>query len=244
MSLADLQRAGFDVRTVNHAQAVLQADFPGPLDELCGALLAVRIADFELVKGGGGEAGSTQRLRRALTDLGWLKRNIVIRKTVDEIERAAISHEIDHVRRTDNGAVALEIEWNNKDPFFDRDLENFQRLHGEGAISVGAIVTRGASLQQNVVRIVAACAADHGVRGFDDLVRFGLNPTARQRGMVKATGPGFVDEWARRFVQDKFGSATTHWNKLQERIERGVGNPCPLLLIGIPETSIYRGRLP
>jgi len=135
-------RLGFDVRTVNHAQAVLQADFPGPLDELRAALLAIRIADFELIKGGGGEAGSTQRLRRALTDLGWIKRNIVIRKTVDEIERAAISHEIDHVRRTDNGAVALEIEWNNKDPFFDRDLENFQRLHGEGAISVGAIVTR------------------------------------------------------------------------------------------------------
>ena len=243
MSLADLEEAGFDVETVNHARAVLQEDFPGPLDELCRTLLAVKIADFELVRGGGGEAGSTQRLRRALTDRGWVKRNIVIRKTVDELERAAISHEIDHVRRTGNGAIALEIEWNNKDPFFDRDLENFQRLHGEGAISVGAIVTRGASLQANVVRIVAACAADHGVQGFDDLARFGLNPTARQRRMVKATGADFVDEWARRFVQDKFGSATTHWNKLRERIERGVGNPCPLLLIGIPEGAVYRGRV-
>ena len=167
----------------------------------------------------------------------------MIRKTVDEIERAAISHEIDHVRRTGNGAVALEIEWNNKDPFFDRDLENSQRLHSGGAISVGAIVTRGASLQESLVRIVARCAANHGVRGFDDLARFGLNPTARQRRMVKTAGAGFVDEWARRFVQDKFGSATTHWNKLRERIERGVGNPCPLLLIGIPEGAIYRGNL-
>ena len=244
MSLADLEGVGFDVQTVNHALAVLNEDFPGPLDELCGALLAVRIADVELVQGGGGEASSTQRLRRALTEKGWIKRNIVIRKTVDEIERAAISHEIDHVRRTDKGAIALEIEWNNKDPFFDRDLENFQRLHSEGAISVGVIVTRGASLQANVVRIVAACAVNHEVQGFDDLARFGLNPTARQRGMVKATGADFVDDWARRFVRDKFGSATTHWNKLQERIERGVGNPCPLLLIGIPEASIYQGRLP
>ena len=244
MSLADLEAAGFDVQTVNHAKAVLNEDFPGPLDELCGALLAVRIADVELVQGGGGEARSTQRLRRALTELGWVKRNIVVRKTVDGIERAAISHEIDHVRRTGNGAVALEIEWNNKDPFFDRDLENFQRLHGEGAISVGVIVTRGTSLQENVVRIVAACAAGHGVQGFDDLAQFGLNPTPRQRGMVKATGAAFVDEWARRFVQDKFGSATTHWNKLRERIDRGVGNPCPLLLIGIPEAAIYRGRVP
>ena len=195
------------------------------------------------MQGGGGEANSTQRLRRFLTKRGWIKRNIVIRKTVDEIERAAISHEIDHVRRTDNGAIALEIEWNNKDPFFDRDLENFQRLHSEGAISVGVIVTRGASLQENVVSIVACCAANHGVQGFDDLKRFGLNPTTRQRGMVRAIGVDFVNEWAQHFVRDKFGSATTHWNKLQERIERGVGNPCPLLLIGIPATIIYQEKI-
>ena len=243
MSLSDLERAGFDVQTVNHALAVLAKDFPEPLGELCGALLNFRIADVELIKGGGGEAESTQRLRHSLTEREWIKRNIVIRKTVDGIERAAISHEIDHVRRTGNGAIALEVEWNNKDPFFDRDLENFQRLHSEGAISVGIIVTRGESLQDRMVQIVAACAVNHGVGGFDDLEQFDVTPTARQRRMVRAEGDGFVGDWARRFVQDKFGSATTHWNKLRERIERGVGNPCPLLLIGIPAASIYEDRL-
>ena len=112
MSLSDLEGAGFDIQTVNHALAVLTKDFPEPLEELCGTLLNFRIADVELIKGGGGEADSTQRLRRSLTEREWIKRNIVIRKTVDDIERAAISHEIDHVRRTDNGAIALEIEWN------------------------------------------------------------------------------------------------------------------------------------
>ena len=244
MSLSDLERAGFDVQAVNHARAVLSTDFPESLRELCDILLSFRIADVELIQGGGGEAESTQRLRRSLTEREWIKRNIVIRKTVDDIERAAISHEIDHVRRTGNGAIALEVEWNNKDPFFDRDLENFQRLHVEGAISVGIIVTRGESLQDRMVEIVAACAINHGVRGFGDLKQFDVTPTARQRGMVKAEGDGFVKDWARRFVQDKFGSATTHWNKLWERIERGVGNPCPLLLIGIPADSIYQDRLP
>ena len=244
MSLSDLEGAGFDVQTLNHAAAVLTSDFAEALEELCGVLLDFQIADVELIKGGGGEAESTQRLRRSLTEREWIKRNIVIRKTVDDMERAAISHEIDHVRRTDNGAIALEIEWNNKDPFFDRDLENFQRLHSEGAISVGIIVTRGESLQDRVAQIVSACAINHGVRGFDDLEQFDLSPTPRQRGMVRAEGEGFVEEWSRRFVQDKFGSATTHWNKLIERIERGVGNPCPLLLIGIPASSIYQDRLP
>lgn len=243
MRLTDLEEAGFDVQTENHALAVLTQDFPDPLRELCETLLDVRILDIELIQGGGGEAKSTQRLRKSLTNQGWLKRSIEIKKVVDGVERSAISHEIDHVRKTDNGAVALEIEWNNKDPFFDRDLENFQRLHSEGVISVGVIVSRGESLQRNLVNLVRTCAVNHGVRGFEDLTQFGLNPTPRQRYMVKDATDDFVGAWALRFVQDKFGSATTHWGKLQARINRGVGNPCPLLLIGIPAQSVHQARI-
>jgi len=43
--------------------------------------------------------------------------------------------------------VALEIEWNNKDPFFDRDLNNFRLLFELRAISVGIIITRCDELQ-------------------------------------------------------------------------------------------------
>ena len=53
----------------------------------------------------------------------------------------------------------------------------------------------------------------------------------------------FASDWARMFVRDKFGSATTHWDKLRERIGRGVGNPCPFLLIGIPAASIFQDKL-
>lgn len=94
----------------NHALAVLENDFPEPLNELCQTLMEFRIADIELVYGGGGEAGSTQRLRRALTRLGWHKRKIVISKVVDGKERSAISHEIDHVRKDERGSVALEFD--------------------------------------------------------------------------------------------------------------------------------------
>lgn len=50
--------------------------------------------------------------------------------------------------------VAVEMEWNNKDPFFDRDLINFQALHREGAIAVGVIVTRGPELQDLISGII------------------------------------------------------------------------------------------
>lgn len=44
--------------------------------------------------------------------------------------------------------IALEIEWNNKDPFFDRDLNNFRLLFELRAISVGIIITRCDALQE------------------------------------------------------------------------------------------------
>ncbi len=48
----------------------------------------------------------------------------------------------------------------------------------------------------------------------------------------------FAKGWAHAFVSDKFGEATTHWRKLEDRVHRGVGNPCPLLLIGIPKSVV------
>lgn len=43
--------------------------------------------------------------------------------------------------------MALEVEWNNKDPFFDRDLNNFRLLFELRAIDVGVIITRSSELQ-------------------------------------------------------------------------------------------------
>lgn len=44
--------------------------------------------------------------------------------------------------------MALEIEWNNKDPFFDRDLNNFRLLFDLRVVSVGIIITRCDELQE------------------------------------------------------------------------------------------------
>jgi hypothetical protein len=46
-----------------------------------------------------------------------------------------------------NGGMRLEIEWNNKDPFYDRDLNNFRLLFDLRVIEVGVIVTRASNLQ-------------------------------------------------------------------------------------------------
>jgi hypothetical protein len=236
-----LREKWFQVEFHSHAQAILSQDFPAAISELEAVLASVTIPIQEIIGSGGGETKGTQRLRRALAAASWHKENFVIEKTINGVPRESKSHEVDHVRAFPEGVIALEIEWNNKDPFFDRDLENFKRLHAEAAISVGVIVTRGAALQDGLVELVRRYAVQERLTSVADLARIGLNPTPRQRATVAGRverGATFADAWAGAFVQDKFGAATTHWRKLEDRVHRGVGNPCPLLLIGLPVSIV------
>jgi hypothetical protein len=238
-----LRARGFDVAIRNHAGAIFSIDFPEQAAELESALLDVSVPVEELIGSGGGEAQSTQRLRRRLYGVGWPKHNFSFQLIVDGIETVAQSHEIDHVRRAEAGTIALEIEWNNKDPFFDRDLENFQRLHAQSAISIGVMVTRGSSMQARMIDMVERCLQKHGIVDESEMIDlFKMKDrTARQRQAVQRLMERqvpYAQAFARQFVHDKFGQATTHWSKLEERINRGVGNPCPLLLIGLPSSVI------
>ncbi|MDX2225379.1 MAG: BglII/BstYI family type II restriction endonuclease [Rhodospirillaceae bacterium] len=246
--LTNLKRKGFQIEFHSHAKAILQVDFPDALDELQRALADFSVPIAEIVGSGGGEAKGTQRLRRSLAELGWSKVSFEIRKTINGVTRESVSHEVDHVRSMmvdgEERKIGLEIEWNNKDPFFDRDLENFKRLHAEGAISVGVIITRGESLQANLKDMVKRFATTRHIGSFEDLAPLGLSPTPRQKSAVTsrqgrtANQANFAEAWAEHFVSDKFGAATTHWRKLADRVHRGVGNPCPLLLIGLPASIV------
>ena len=62
---------------------------------------------------------------------------------VDENVMNSPTHAVDCYKNR----IALEIEWNNKDPFFDRDLNNFRLLFDLRAVSVGIIITRCDELQ-------------------------------------------------------------------------------------------------
>jgi hypothetical protein len=245
IDISPLTEKGYQVDFYFHAAAILFIDFPEAWDELCQCLLGFDIPMGELIGSGGGEAKGTQRLRRTLNDLDWVKTNFTIDKTINGVRRESVSHEVDHVKSFgDQGLVALEIEWNNKDPFFDRDLENYKRLHAEGAIDVGVIITRGRSLQDGLPSMVQRYLEENAVAGFDGLVAHGYIPTPKQRTAInqlveRENNPmTFRDAFSRKFVSDKFGKATTHWSKLEDRVSRGVGNPCPLVLIGLPDTIV------
>lgn len=237
-----LRNTGFDLDMRNHAQAILTTDFAEEMNTLVQALLAFKISAPEIIQSGGGQAASTMRLRDSLYRAGWPKHVFTIQTAVDGERRESTTHEVDHFKRSQSGGLALEIEWNNKDPFFDRDLDNFHRLHAQGAISVGILITRGASLQNALVEIVHKALKDAKISGAAELRTWGVKErTERQTknlDALRGNGVGFAEAFARSFVSDKFGASTTHWAKLADRVSRGVGNPCPLLLIGLPLSCV------
>lgn len=243
-----LRDRGFKVDLRAHAEAILAGDFPEVVREVEEALLHSSIPIEEIIGSGGGETKGTQRLRRSLFASGWRKHNFLVERRVDGRPLESQSHEVDHIRTFAAGTVALEIEWNNKDPFFDRDLENFKRLHSDGAISLGVIITRGADLQGDMRALVRRFIDEQNVNSHDDMPRIGLTRTRRQIAAVekqvtrKLNPRPFRDAWVDAFVSDKFGAATTHWSKLEDRVRRGVGNPCPLLLIGLPSSVVTFGE--
>ena len=111
-----LRKHNFQVLALHHAEAILKHDLQELEGELEQVMLKVAIPAEELVRGGGGESGNTQRIRNALSEKGWEKTQFTITKTINGRTTGSITHEVDHVRQCAGGTVALEIEWNNKDP--------------------------------------------------------------------------------------------------------------------------------
>lgn len=144
--------AGYRYGVTRYADIILSNAFPAHFSELINSLERFRISFEEDIKiGGGGRAKHTVRFDQSLYDQGWKKHNITIEKRIDDapIFRTP-THEID-VFKLGLGdtypGIAVEMERNNKDPFYHRDLNNFSGLHKEGVIAVGVIVTRGPMLQ-------------------------------------------------------------------------------------------------
>jgi len=145
--------SGYKVRVTRYADLILEHGFPQRFRELVENLEDFTIKLSEVKTGGGSRASHTKRFDDGLGKFGWGKRNIVIEKTIDGLKVQEVrGHEIDMFAEGSSDSpypgIAVEMEWNNKDPFFDRDLVNFQALHSEGAIAVGVIVTRGPNLQE------------------------------------------------------------------------------------------------
>jgi len=142
-NLPELIRNKYQIQEWRHASAILEKDFPNEWNEIIDVLSRFRLLRSEILEPGGGKSPIANRIDRRFNELGWAETSFDTGIIVDNVERDSPTHKVDNFK---NG-VAVEVEWNNKDPFFDRDLNNFRLLFDLRVISVGVIITRCSNLQ-------------------------------------------------------------------------------------------------
>lgn len=144
MRIPDFVKENYEIREWRHAIAILSADFRSEWADVLNVLTDFRLHRSEILRPGGRKSAIAERIDAALTSKGWAEREFRTKIVVDTTEFESPTHKVDCFK---NG-IGLEIEWNNKDPFYDRDLNNFRLLFELRTLHVGVIVTRCDELQE------------------------------------------------------------------------------------------------
>lgn len=142
-SFSKFIRDHYEIHEWKHASAILKNDFPSEWHDLVALLETFRLRRSWIKVPGGRKSKVSAFIDGFLEERGWEEKAFQTAITVDENRIDSPTHQVDCYKNR----VALEIEWNNKDPFFDRDLNNFRLLFDLRAISVGIIITRCDHLQ-------------------------------------------------------------------------------------------------
>jgi len=126
-----------------------------------------------IVNPGGNKSKIAKWVDDFLTARGWVEEGFETAILVDQDRRDSPTHKVDCFKNS----VGLEVEWNNKDPFYDRDLNNFRLLFELRVVEVGIMFTRCDNLQDI----------------FDDLGRgssYGMSTTHMSKLLPKIEGGG------------------------------------------------------
>jgi hypothetical protein len=141
--LPDELHLKYEIHEWKHACAILKSDFPDQWNDIINLLLEFKLCKSWLTEGGGRKSKVSESIDSYLYNRGWVEKEFSTSVKVDDNTYESPTHKIDCYKNQ----IGLEIEWNNKDPFFDRDLNNFRLLFELRAISVGVIITRCDELQ-------------------------------------------------------------------------------------------------
>jgi len=141
--LPEYIRQNYEVHEWKHACAILKSDFTTEWHDIISVLTEFRLKKSWITVGGGRKSKVAESIDSAFTEKGWIEKSFETKVIVDAHQMDSPTHKVDCYKNR----VALEIEWNNKDPFFDRDLNNFRLLFDLRAICAGIIITRCDELQ-------------------------------------------------------------------------------------------------
>lgn len=137
-------RDTYQIEERHHACAILMSDFPAEWGNLIDVLRSFRLRRSYVEAKGKNKSPIAIALDGLFAERGWDERSFKVNVTVDGDQTLAPTHKVDYFKNR----IAIETEWNNKDPFFDRDLTTFRLLFDLNVVSVGVIITRADELQQ------------------------------------------------------------------------------------------------
>lgn len=137
-------RKKYEVHEWRNAAAVLKNACPNEWDDVLAVLRGFKLLRSSILAPGGRKSTVSGALDTALYAKGWEERSFDTQIVVDGTPTDSPTHKVDCFKNR----VALEVEWNNKDPFYDRDLNNFRLLFDLRVIDVGIIITRCDELQK------------------------------------------------------------------------------------------------
>ena len=135
---------GYHIKEWRNATGILTTACKQEWDEVIEVLRGFRLLKSEVRVGGGNRSLITRWIDEPLYAKGWEEKMFKAAIVVDGARIDSPTHSVDCFK----GGVAVEMEWNNKDPFYDRDLNNFRLLFDLRAIQVGIAITRSGELQE------------------------------------------------------------------------------------------------
>ena len=121
----------YHVKEWRNATGVFCTACPKEWEEVQEVLRQFKLLKSEVRIGGGNRSLISRRIDEPLYAKGWVEKEFKTSIIVDENRIDSPTHSVDCFK----GGVAVEMEWNNKDPFFDQDLNNFRLLFDLRAIS-------------------------------------------------------------------------------------------------------------
>ncbi len=156
--LPEIIRQKFEILNWRNALAILASVHEGNFKEVIDVLSAFELLHSQISVGGGNKSLMSMFIDQRLTALGWVEKSFDTKIIVDGVVTPSPTHKVDCFKER----IALEMEWNNKDPFFDRDLNNFRLLYDLQVIDVGIIVTRTTALQETL-RVAGRSQTTYGM---------------------------------------------------------------------------------
>lgn len=230
-------REKYEIFSYRNAAVILSQARNGEFEDILKALEDFALTTQMIRTAGGNESDIPKEFSKVLRPLGWHETiisadlNVTLRwkepipskgktqkfeKKARTIKREKYldGHKIDYVK----GKVAFDLEWNSKDQTFDRDLVAMNAFFLSGAIDVGVLVTRSASL--------------------DDVFKT-VGPALTKAGAVEKDRKG-----KDRPTKSKYGASTTWMGKLIYRLNAGRNGGCPVLAVGITPKAVTDWKSP